>query len=101
MKKTTTYIKFEMDGCNPCAMSANFIKEQTAIKEEVLTNPDVDIYTLENKLYVVNVGDTPELAGRFEIASVPTFIKLENGVETERFSGFQPPKLKQIEADLK
>lgn len=97
----TTYIKFEMDGCNPCAMSANFIKEQTTITVEVLTNPDVELSSLENKLYVVNVGETPELASQFEIASVPTFIKLENGVETERFSGFQPPKLKQIEADLK
>lgn len=97
---TITYIKFEMDGCAPCAMSANFIKDQTAIKEEALDNPDIDLTELESKLYVVNVGDTPELAGQFEIASVPTFIKLEDGKEVERFSGFQPPKLKQIEQDL-
>lgn len=92
-----TYIKFEMDGCMPCKMVDQMIThELPQLKEKYDYSEEV----VDGKFNIVNITEDKSLAEKFNVSSVPTFIKLENGVETERFSGFQPPKLKQIEADL-
>lgn len=96
----TTYLKFETNDCQACKMADNFIKGETTITQEVLTDENIDLATLESKLYTVNAEELPTLAGQFEVFAVPTFIKLIDGEEVERFSGFQPPKFKQIEKDL-
>ena len=93
----TTYIKFEMDGCMPCKMVDQMIThEMPALKDKYNTNGDIQ----EGMFNIINITNDKSLATEYNVSSVPTFIKLENGKEVERFSGFQPLKLKQIEQDL-
>ncbi len=41
----------------------------------------------------VNVDDAPELAMRFNVLSIPTFVVLRGGSEIGRFSGAMPKEL--------
>lgn len=41
----------------------------------------------------VNVDDAPELATRFNVLSIPTFVVLRGGSEIGRFSGAMPKEL--------
>ena len=64
---------FTADWCNPC-------KKVKPIVEEI--NKDSIV-----KFQMINVDSEIELAKRFEIMSVPTFILIENGKETKRTTG--------------
>lgn len=41
----------------------------------------------------VNVDDAPELAMRFNVLSIPTFVVLKGGAEIGRFSGAMPKEV--------
>lgn len=41
----------------------------------------------------VNVDEAPELAMRFNVLSIPTFIVLKGGTEIGRFSGAMPKEM--------
>lgn len=41
----------------------------------------------------VNVDDAPELAMRFNVLSIPTFVVLKGGTEIGRFSGAMPKEM--------
>lgn len=77
-------LKLEKTGCNPCEMVQNFLDSKNV------------------KVERVNVFDEPEVAARFEIASVPTIILLDNkGEEVQRSIGFKPNELKKMISKLK
>ena len=75
VKITTT--NFEQDWCGPCRMAAPIIDEiatETAGKVRVgKVNVDTDI----------------ELAQRYRIASIPTFLVFKNGELAEKAIGLQ------------
>jgi thioredoxin 1 len=73
---------FTADWCNPC-------KKVKPIVEEI--NKDSII-----KFQIIDVDSEIELAKRFEIMSVPTFILMDDGKEVNRIIGAQ--KREQLEA---
>lgn len=73
---------FTADWCNPC-------KKVKPIVEEI--NKDSTV-----KFQIIDVDSEIELAKRFEIMSVPTFILMDDGKEIKRIIGAQ--KREQLEA---
>jgi thioredoxin 1 len=73
---------FTADWCNPC-------KKTRPIVEEM--NRETHI-----KFQIIDVDSELELAKKFEIRSVPTFILLEDGTEIKRTTGAQ--NREQLEA---
>lgn len=85
---TTVLIDFWAPWCGPCKM-------QTPILEKLSDSPDVKATIVK-----INTDDSPELAQKFGINSIPTLILMKGGAEIERFVGVQPEamlkqKLKQ------
>eukprot|EP00004_Rigifila_ramosa_P016375 TRINITY_DN3882_c0_g1_i1.p1 TRINITY_DN3882_c0_g1~~TRINITY_DN3882_c0_g1_i1.p1 ORF type:complete len:119 (-),score=41.45 TRINITY_DN3882_c0_g1_i1:51-377(-) len=76
-------IDFTASWCGPCKRIAPVYHEmaQTYNGKAVLLKVDVD----ENE----------EIAARFSIRSMPTFVFLKSKAEVERFSGASPEKLKE------
>jgi thioredoxin 1 len=74
-ENSLVFIDFYADWCGPCRMMAPVIEELA--KE------------LEGKVKVakVNVDEENEIAGRFQIFSIPTFILFKDGKEAERIIG--------------
>ena len=70
-------LDFYADWCGPCRMVGPIVDE---IAEE------------RNDLVVgkVNVDDSPELAEKFNVFSIPTLVVLKNGEETDRVTGARP-----------
>jgi thioredoxin len=66
---------FTADWCNPC-------KKTRPIVEEM--NRETQI-----KFQIIDVDSELDLAKKFEIRSVPTFILLEDGIEIKRNIGAQ------------
>jgi len=68
-------VDFYADWCGPCRMMAPVVEE---IAKE-----------LEGKLIVakLNVDDSPDIASRFQIFSIPTFILFKNGRIEEKIIG--------------
>jgi len=73
---------FTADWCNPC-------KKVKPIVEEI----NKDSVT---KFQMIDVDSEVELAKKFEIRSVPTFILIKNGTEIKRTTGAQTRE--QLEA---
>lgn len=63
--------------CGPCKMLSPIISE---IANE---NPDI-------KVCKVNVDEQPELAGTFEVMSIPSLFVLKDGAVTAKSVGAQP-----------
>jgi len=63
--------------CGPCKMIAPILDE-IAEENEWLT------------IGKINVDEQPELAIRFHVASIPTLIVMEKGVQVARQIGFRP-----------
>lgn len=77
------FVDFWAEWCAPCRMVAPAVKQ---LAEE-----------LSGRLAVVkvNVDEKPELAAKYAIQSIPTFILFRNGQAERRFSGAMPfPRLK-------
>ena len=60
-------VDFFADWCGPCKMMAPIV-EQLATQ-----------YTGKLKVGQVNVDDNPDLAGKYGVMSIPTFIIFKNG----------------------
>ena len=73
--KTVALIDFFADWCGPCKMMGPIVEE---VAQEIA-----------EKAFVgkVNVDAESELAARFKVFSIPTFIIFKNGMETERMVG--------------
>ncbi len=70
-------VDFWASWCPPCKMLAPVVDE---VAEELTVV----------KFCKVNVDEQQELAMKFKVASIPTLIVFENGVETNRSLGFIP-----------
>ena len=66
-KERLTLIDFFATWCMPCKMQAEFLE-----KLEKSRNLTFDIVK-------VNVDDSPNLASKFEISSIPTLVVMKNG----------------------
>lgn len=70
-------VDFYADWCGPCRAMAAVVDE--------LAN---DFQGLEN-VVKVNVDESPELAGRYGVESIPTFIVVRDGKAAQRLVGVQ------------
>lgn len=70
-------VDFWASWCPPCKMLAPVVDE---VAEELTAV----------RFCKVNVDEQQELAMKFKVASIPTLIVFENGVETNRSLGFIP-----------
>ena len=103
-----TYVKLSKSDCAPCKMVAQFLESTEINKDKVIEVTESSVANAiiagkadEGKLYNVLVDDFPEVAGHFEISSVPVIIELKEGKETYRISGFVPPYLEEMVNNLK
>ena len=70
-------IDFWAPWCGPCRMVVPIIDEIAAEHPEY-------------KVVKVNVDEEVELASRFGVASIPTLVVMQNGMEVERSVGARP-----------
>ena len=70
-------IDFWAPWCGPCRMVVPIIDEIAAEHPEY-------------KVVKVNVDEEVELASRFGVASIPTLMVMQNGMEVERSVGARP-----------
>jgi thioredoxin 1 len=67
---------FTADWCNPCKKTKPIVEE--------LNRESVDV-----RFQIIDVDIEGELARKFEIKSVPTFIVIQDGQEIKRTTGAQ------------
>jgi len=66
--------------CGPCRIMSPLFEELAKEMQDVT-------------FAKVNVDDAPELAMRFNVLSIPTFVVLRGGTEIGRFSGAMPKEM--------
>ena len=79
ISKGVTLVDFYADWCGPCKMVAPIIDE---LAEEV---NDANIVK-------VDVDESPEIAARFSVRSIPTFIVLKDGELVDQQAGARGDK---------
>ena len=70
-------VDFWAEWCGPCKMIAPIL-EEIAVEQENI------------KIAKVNVDDSPDLARRYEIMSIPALIVFENGEPAKKLIGAKP-----------
>lgn len=78
IKEGVVLVDFWATWCGPCKMIAPVLEE---LDEE-----------MEGKLKIikVDVDEYPEIAGKFDVMSIPTLLLIKNGEVKEQAVGFQP-----------
>lgn len=71
-------VDFWASWCGPCKMMAPVVDQ---IAEEMGENA---------KVCKVNIDEQPELANKYNVMSIPTFVLLKNGEEVNRTIGAMP-----------
>ena len=72
-------VDFWAPWCGPCRMLAPIIEEIAEERDDI-------------KVCKVNTDEAPELAAKFQIASIPTLLIIKNGEIVQRSSGYRPKK---------
>ena len=87
---TPVLVDFWATWCPPCRMMAPIVDEIAAEKGEAL------------KVVKLDTDENPEIAGKYGIVSIPTFILFKNGEAAAQVIGGRPKKdlLKEIEPHL-
>ena len=70
-------VDFWASWCGPCKMLSPIIDEIAAERSDI-------------KVCKINVDEQPELAGQFQIMSIPTLIVFKNGKVFNQTSGARP-----------
>lgn len=70
-------VDFWAEWCGPCKMIAPIFEDVAS----ELTNA---------KFVKVNVDECPNLAGNYQIASIPTLLVFKNGAPVDKLIGFMP-----------
>ena len=71
--------------CGPCQMVAPIVEE--------LANE----YAGKLKVMKLNTDEAPDVAGRYQIMSIPTILFFKNGEQVEKLVGARPkPQFKQV-----
>lgn len=73
-----TFVKFGADWCGPCKMLDKSFIEIEKTEQLNIIKYDID--------------EVPELAAKFDIASVPTVLVYRDGGYVGKFVGAMPPK---------
>lgn len=71
----TVMIDFHADWCGPCQMMADTVEELAG---------EVDTAILK-----INVEELPQIAARYEVQSIPSFVVIDGGEPTARLVGMQ------------
>lgn len=66
-------LKFSASWCKPC----------DALQALIESNSD----KLSIEIESIDIDEDPKLSGKYSVRSIPTMIKLEDGIEVERISG--------------
>jgi len=84
------FVDFFAVWCGPCQMMLPLIDE---LADEA---KDYEVYKMD-------IDQAPEIAAKYGVMSVPTFIVFQNGEEKERMMGAMPKELlaQKIEAVIK
>ena len=75
---TPVFIDFWATWCGPCRMMAPVVEELAQSMGEVV------------KVCKIDIDQNPELAEKYGVMSIPTFIVIKNGSETARIVGVTP-----------
>lgn len=75
--RTPVLIDFWASWCGPCRMMGPVVEEIASSMETSL------------KVGKVNIDENPELAEKYNVMSIPTFVVLKDGRETGRTVGVQ------------
>ncbi|OPZ78616.1 MAG: Thioredoxin [Alphaproteobacteria bacterium ADurb.Bin438] len=69
--ETPVIVDFFAEWCGPC-------RQMLPILEEVSKMPECKV-----KIVKVNIDDAPEIAGKYGVQSIPTFVLVKNGEAVE------------------
>lgn len=75
--KTPVLIDFYADWCMPCKMLSPVIEEIAGERSDI-------------KVCKINVDQEPDLAGQFNVMSIPTLVVMKNGKPSATAVGVQP-----------
>lgn len=75
-------VKFEKEDCTPCVMVSRFLENKNIAFE------------------AVNPFNSPELAMKHKVRSVPTTILIDGNEELARIVGYDPEKLNAMATQL-
>ena len=74
--KNTVLLDFYADWCGPCRMMSPIVDEIAEEREDITVGK-------------VNVDESPELAVKFGIVSIPTLIIIKDGKESKKIVGLR------------
>jgi len=91
--KVPVIVDFWAEWCPPCKMMVPVFEE--------LANDKA--YAGKLKFAKLDTEEAPEIAGKYEVMSIPSFLIFRDGAEAARFVGAMPKEdfKKQIDAALK
>lgn len=73
----TVFVDFYADWCGPCKMTGPIIEELA----------DSDKYKGKVKFVKIDVDQNQEIAGQFNVFSIPTFVTIQKGEVKDQFAG--------------